>query len=129
MSMEKVSWKTEKKEDGKEPVVIAGEFELDFPDTVADAVEKYGEETVLLGLKKSVIIFLQAYARRSVTKEENPLTPEQVADSIPGLKVTFTEREVSDPVEKALALFGKLTPEKRAALLASLGEMVTNPVE
>jgi hypothetical protein len=118
MPAEKVSWKTEK--DG---VTIAGDFEFDMPDTVAAAVEKFGEETVRLGFKKSAVIYLQAYARREATKEENPKTPTEIAESIPGLKITFSEREAVDPVEKVLSQFGKLTEEKKAALLASLKEM------
>ena len=119
MPAEKVQWKTEK--DG---VVFAGEFEFEMPDSLLDAAEKFGEETVRLGFKKSAVIYLQAYARREATKEENPKTPAEIATSIPGLRITFSEREAVDPVEKVMAQFGKLTEEKKAALLASLKEMI-----
>ncbi len=121
MAVEKVAWKTKTEEDG---AVISGEFEFDFPDTLAGCIEKFGEETCRLGLKKSVAIFLQAYARRQVTKEEKPMTPAEVAVSIPGLRITFSEREITNPVDKVLAQFGKLSDEKRISLLASLQEML-----
>jgi hypothetical protein len=119
MPLEKVSWKTEK--DG---VVHAGEFEVEIPETLADFAAHYGEETTRLGAKKSVIIYLQAWARRESTKEEKPMTPAEIAAAAPSLRVTFSEREAVDPVEKVLAQFGKLTEEKRASLLASLSEMM-----
>jgi hypothetical protein len=119
MAREKVSWKTEK--DG---VQFSGEFEVEIPETLAEFAEHYGEETTRLGAKKSVVIYLQAWARREATKEENPMTAEAIAAAAPGLRVTFSEREAVDPVEKVLAQFGKLTEEKKAALMASLKEMI-----
>jgi hypothetical protein len=119
MALEKVTWKTEK--DG---VAYSGEFEVEIPETLLDFAEKYGEETTRLGAKKSVVIYLQAWARREATKEEKPMTPSEIAAAAPTMRVTFSEREAVDPVEKVMAQFGKLTEEKKAALVASLKEML-----
>lgn len=120
MAERKITWKTEK--DGQK---FEGEIVIpDFPDTLEAAVAKYGEETVALGFAKSHDIYIQARARREATKEEKPMTASEIAAEAPSWPVKFTEREVSDPVEKVLAQFGKLSDEKRAALLASLQEMI-----
>ena len=119
MAIEKVSLKTEK--DGTQ---YSGEFEVEIPENLKDFAEHYGEETTRLGAKKSVVIYLQAWARREATKEENPMTSAEIAAAAPSLRVTFSEREAVDPVDKVLAQFGKLSEEKRAALLASLQEMI-----
>jgi len=125
MSDERIMWKTEKVDaETGEKTVLSGEFTIDFPGTVDEAVEKYGEETSLLAIKKSVVIFLQAWARRQASKDEKPLSAEEIAAQANSIKIAFSEREVVDPVEKALAQFGKLTPEAKARLMASLSEMV-----
>lgn len=119
MKNEMVQWKTK---DGD--TVKGGEFEFPFPETVDEAVEQYGEQTVLVGLKKSVTIWIQAWARREATKEENPMSVAEIATKAASMKPEFSEREYTDPVEKHLASFGKLTDEQKAKLLGSLREML-----
>jgi hypothetical protein len=119
MALKKVAWKTEK--DGN---TIAGEFEYDAPETLKGWEDKIGEESACIAIEKSVDIFLQAYARRQATKEEDAMKPAEIAKAIPGLRITFSRREASDPVDKVMAQFGKLSDEKRAALLASLQQML-----
>lgn len=118
MAIEKISWETTK--DG---VKISGEFEYDMPEGIEAKLQKYGEETVDLGFEKSARIYLQALARRLATNGEDPMSATEVANYMKTAKVSFSKRETVDPVEKIMAQFGKLSAEKRAAILASLEEM------
>ena len=119
MADRKIAWKTEK--DGQK---FEGEMVIPFPENLEAAVEKYGEETVFLGFAKSHDIYIQARARREATKDEKPMSASEIAAEAPTWAVKFSERETIDPVEKALAQFEKLSPEKKQALLASLQDML-----
>lgn len=119
MKNETVMWKTK---DGD--VVKGGEFQFPFPENVQEAIDAYGEQTVLLGLKKSVTIWIQAWARREATKEENPMSVADIAAKAASMKPEFSEREYTDPVQRIADQYGKLSDEQKTKLLGSLREML-----
>lgn len=113
--MEKIKWNTKKGDE-----TLSGEFEYNIPETLAEMIEVFGDDNVRLAAKKSIVIYLQAWARREATKEENPLTAEEIAEKAPKIKVSFGEREYVDPIEKHIAALEKLTPAQKARLRAAL---------
>lgn len=93
------------------------EVEYDMPDTVDGLVEKFGAEQVATAAADSFTIAIQALIRRNIDK-----TQEEVEALVnawqPGVRGPVTKKT---PLEKAQAALRQMSPEDRAALLASLG--------
>ena len=106
MAVEQVSAKLS---DMEESVTV----EYDFGDNLADAVEKYGEETVFSRWVAAARIDLQAYMRGLIKQKK---TPEEIAEAVenwqPGVKVARSK----SAAEKLETLLSKLSEEERAAL-------------
>lgn len=87
----------------------------DLPDTVSEAVSKYGEEVVYSRFKASLVIDLQAFMRAKLTGEKFDSSTLQAAVDgwQPGVRA-----KGKSVAEKVQDLLSKLTPEQRAELFA-----------
>lgn len=104
-------------------------LEFEFGSTVEEAIEKFGADVVLSGFIADCKVGIQATARRlmkSKAKNEDGTERDytdaeilaKVAEYKPGIKSDRT----SDPMGKLEALLGKLSPEQKAAFLATLAD-------
>lgn len=93
----------------------------DFPDTLEGLVDKFGSEIVYGKAMDSLVIDVQALVRRHLKGSEKvpPKSAEAiqeiVSEWVPGVGAVR-----KSPVEKVGALIASMTPEQKAALLASL---------
>lgn len=94
-------------------------IDFDFGETLAEAVEMFGEEAVYNGFVADAKVGLQAYVRARLGKtEEEYMTDEQIIEEAATYK-PGQRKQAADPMAKLQALLGKLSPEQRAALLES----------
>ena len=107
--------KIEAKLTDSEPVSV----DYDFGDTLAQAVEKFGEEVVFTRYKAAAVIDLQAYMRNMIRSEksEDDIRSE-VAAWVPGIR----QSKGKSKEEKAREILSKLSAEERAAILAEFAK-------
>lgn len=107
--------KIEAKLQGGEPVTA----EYDVGDTLAEAVEKFGEDRVYSRYRAAIIIDIQAYMRGLLKQTDPGLNGEQIATLVgqwqPGVKARG-----KTGVEKASEIWARLSEEERAAFLAEI---------
>lgn len=123
---------TEKKNEAGEVInnVRRIETEYDFGSSLADAVEKFGEEVVFSSFVASAKVDAQALIRRHLKSNvpavegvsaERPYTDEEIVAALakwkPGVK---SERAAASVSDKAEALLGKMTDAQKAEFLAKL---------
>lgn len=97
--------------------VVEGEVLYSFPETVEEAVQKFGEATVMSHLNRNIKIALQAVCRGS----ESPEAAQKIADSwVPG--ITRTRSGGSSSIEaKAKKALDALDMDAIKKLLAEKG--------
>jgi hypothetical protein len=93
-----------------------------FGETVADAIEMFGEEAVFAGFKADCKVGVQAFVRGRLkaTEEDSEAakySDEDIIAAVADWKPGTKSRASADPMAKLQALLGKLSPEQRAALL------------
>jgi len=106
------------------------ETEYDFGDSLADAVEKFGEEVVFSSFVASAKVDAQALIRRHLKSNvpavegissERPHTDEEIAAALakwkPGVK---SERSAASATDKMEALLGKMTDAQKLEMIAKL---------
>lgn len=90
---------------------------IDLPETIDEAREKWGDEITFSHLNANIVIAAQGAMRALIRKDT--ATPETVqvgmADWKPGVKARGKSAK-----EKAMDLFSSLSPEEKAELLAEL---------
>lgn len=117
-------------ENGKEGARVI-KLAYDFGASIAEAVEKFGEASVLTGFIANAKVDAQALVRRKLNSKvksedgvERDYTDEEIAADLaawkPGVKA---ERSATSVADKAEALFGKMTEAQKAELLAKLQAM------
>ena len=88
---------------------------FDIPTTVAEALEKFGEEVVQSRFKQSLVIDLQSFMRTHIKKDG--ATADTVQEAVSGWAPGV--RQAAKPLSERLAdLMKKMTPEERAEFLA-----------
>ncbi len=89
----------------------------DLPETVAAALERFGEDAVLNAVNDSFTIAIQALIRRHIEKDQAEV--QALVDAwVPGQRGPSVKKT---PQEKAAAALKAMSPEERAELLASFG--------
>lgn len=93
--------------------------EFDFGDSLGEAVELFGEDTIFKAYISAATIGLQGYVRSLLLSEKNsqPEIEEAVAAWNPAMR---KERVAADPVQKLITAAGKMTPEDRQAMLEKI---------
>lgn len=91
--------------------------EYDFGASLAEAVEKFGEDIVFSGFVADAKVGLQAIVRARLGKiDDEYMSDEEIlaeaAQWKPGVR-----KQAADPMAKLQALLSKLSPEQRAAIL------------
>ncbi len=90
--------------------------EYDFPETLADLIKRFGEESVFEFAVGGYTISIQALARRHIEKSD-----EEIQDIInnwdPNTRASSVRKSAA---EKVSAAIGQLSPEEKASLLAKL---------
>ncbi len=95
-----------------------GSITIQYPETVKEAVEMYGEEAILSNAFANFRVTLQGNIRSGLKKGEDiasisaRLSGAKMGIAVAGAKV--------DPVEAYIAMFQSATPEKKKAMLADL---------
>ena len=91
--------------------------EYDFGKTLAESVEKFGEEVVHNNFQAQAVISLQSLLRRGIKGEKNDEEIAKMASEwMPGMK-TVTRKSAQEKVKDA---FAGMTDEDRKALLKEL---------
>lgn len=90
----------------------------DFGSTVAEAVEKFGEDVVLSNFVSAATVTAQGAVRRMLGagKSEAEIV-EKMSAWKPGVALA---REAQDPMVAALAKFNTLSPEEKEAYIETL---------
>lgn len=104
------------------------EVEYNFGETLAEAVELFGEEVVFSRFKAAAVVDLQALIRRGLTpktdKEGNEIesakTDEEIAASVAEWKPGVKQVTRKSKAEKIKDLVADMSDEDREALLASI---------
>jgi len=91
----------------------------DFGDTLADAVEMFGEEVVFSNFKGSAKITAQAAMRRYI---ESGLNADQITDKMSIWKPGVALERAIDPVKALLGRWGKMDQGEKAEVLRQLKE-------
>lgn len=86
-------------------------------DTLADAVEKYGEDFVFNNYKRNVVVSVQGKVRRALDAGTPISTVEEEFDD---LDPTEQRSTIQDPQVIAMRAFMKMDPEKQAEFLAGI---------
>lgn len=89
----------------------------DFGSSLAEAVEKFGEQVVYGVFLDQAVIRLQALLRRCITDE---VKDAEIAKKVSDWKMTVGGRERRSASEKVQDLLGKMSPEQKAELIKSL---------
>ena len=98
---------------------------FDFGENTADAITKFGEETVFTKFKQAATIDLQALIRRNL--KVNAETGEaksdaQILEAIEDWKPGAKQVTRRSPAEKAREAISKMSPEDKMVLLAEVEE-------
>lgn len=89
---------------------------FDMPETLAEKVEKFGEDKVNQAAKSALTVSLQSFLRGKIEQGDSlEDTQKAVNEWKPG-----AGRKVTPPSAKVNKILEKLTPEQRAAILAEL---------
>lgn len=100
---------------GGEPVTVT----YDFPETLEEAVEKFGAEKVLNGFLADLKIALQSFIRTRINKGYTQAQIQADVDRwVPGTRVGVSQK--ADPQQAFLAWFAALPPEKQREELQKL---------
>jgi hypothetical protein len=91
-------------------------LEYDMPETLEALTEKFGAEVVASAAVDSFTISIQSLIRRHFDKSQEEIEA-AVAAWQPGVRTAGVKKT---PLEKAQAALKAMSPEDRAALLASL---------
>ena len=89
-------------------------------DTVAQLVEKFGEEVVGASARGAIVISLQAFMRRHIDKNADQAT---IQNAVAAWKPDVRSIVKQSAFEKAASSLDKLSPEERKQLLAKLRAM------
>jgi len=111
MSLQEISAQVTKGTRANVPYTV----KYDVPETVNEAITRYGEEIVYSRFAASFVIDLQAFMRGQIQKDE--ATPESVQLAVTEWKPGMKKRGKS-VVEKLQDMLASLSDEERAALLA-----------
>ena len=88
-----------------------------FGTSLADAVEKFGEDVVLSGFRRTSVITAQGIMRRLAKAGKSDA---EIQDAITAWKPGVAMERVMDPVATLKARIANMTPEERAKILAEL---------
>ncbi len=101
---------------------------IDFtaPETLAEAVELYGEEVVFSNALANIVIGVQGVIRRHMKGNEKTPAKDQaeIQAIISAYKPGVSTRTVKDPTEKILAGFQSQSPDKQKDIIAQLKAMI-----
>ncbi len=88
----------------------------DLPESLDDLVEKFGADVVAENARANIVISLQSLGRRHIGKKDDEI--QAVFDAwVPGERSAAVKLT---PAERAAKALKALSPEERAAFLASL---------
>lgn len=106
----------ENKEKGTEK--LTGSITVQYPESVKEAVEMFGEEAILTNAFANWRVTLQGNIRSGLKKGEDI---KSIVARLSGAKMgVATAGAKVDPVEAYIAMFQSATPEKRKEMLADL---------
>lgn len=90
----------------------------DIPDSIQEALDRFGDEVVYSRFKASLVIDLQSFMRTQVQKEEfsSDMLEQAVSAWVPGIRAKG--KSVGEKIQDMLS---KLTPEQREEILAEFG--------
>ena len=109
------------------------EFTYDFPETVAEATEKYGEGLTLKLINDAITLAVQSPARKALEAADADLSPEQyseiVANVMDGFKIEL--RRTRGPSTPKISAYQQMAqdladPEKRDAIIAKFRSLGIN---
>lgn len=90
---------------------------VQFPETLKEAIEVFGEANVLSNALANWTVTLQSAIRRYVRAGK---TPEEIQGLLANAKMGAALERVTDPKSAMLAKFQAMTPEERAAYIKDL---------
>lgn len=93
----------------------------EWPETVAEAVQLWGEEAVFSAINKSAVISLQASIRRRMEDEDDGATFTRNGAQKFANEWKLKTRGKVDNVKKAATLVRKLSDEEKEAVLREMG--------
>jgi acyl-CoA reductase-like NAD-dependent aldehyde dehydrogenase len=93
------------------------EVEVNVPDDLDGQTKMYGKEVVAAHAKGSIVISLQAFMRRHISKGS---TPQQIQEAVKAWKPDVRSAVKQSAFEKAASTIDKLSPQERAELLKKL---------
>jgi hypothetical protein len=102
-----------KRKDDAEQTVV----EFACPETLDAMIEAYGHELVFNAAKGSIVISLQSYIRRLLTKGSSP---DAIAEAVAAWRPDVRAIVKQSAFDKVSGEVEKLTAEERAALLERL---------
>ena len=88
-----------------------------FGTSLTEAVEKFGEDVVLSGFRRTSVITAQGIMRRLAKAGKSDA---EIQDAITAWKPGVAMERVMDPVATLKARIANMTPEERAKILAEL---------
>ena len=92
---------------------------IDFPETLDEMIEAYGEEVVFGQAKANIVVGLQGNIRSRVSSEKDPKTGKALQESFADWKPGTRQPGVAK-IEKMKDRISKMSPDEKAALLAEL---------
>ena len=113
MSLQEVQAQVRDGDRANQPFTVT----YDIPDTVQEAVDRWGEEIVYSRFKSSLVIDLQSFMRTQIKKDN--ASPEAVQEAVNGW--TPGAKKTGKPFsEKVSEYLQNMSPEERAAFLAEM---------
>lgn len=92
----------------------------EMPQTLQEAVEKFGEDVVYSQFKGSLVINIQSIMRNAIKKDNaTAASVQEAVDKWGGPRMRAPARPLSERVDE---LLGRMSPEDRAALLSQYVE-------
>ena len=100
---------------------LQGSALVDFPDTLQEAIERYGEEAILSNAWAAWRVVLQAAGRRLLAAGKSPEEIQAFFDSVK--MGAASERVKTDPITATVMRFKSMTEEEQAEFLEKLKQM------
>jgi len=94
---------------------------VDFPDTLQEAIERYGEGAILSNAWAAWRVVLQAAGRRLLAQGKSPEEIQAYFDSVK--MGAASERVKTDPITATVMRFKSMTEEEQAEFLEKLKQM------
>lgn len=103
---------------GKEDDAPSATVTYDFGDSLAEAVDRFGESVVFNRFKSAVTIDIQALIRRELTGEK-PASQDEIQEKVDEWK-PGVQRSRKSKKDKALELLGAMSEDEKAEIMAEL---------